>query len=326
MAGAGLARRLVYIGDDFGSFFSSVVSGAAGTYMATLTENQDVHTDPTIQPGQAVLVSGDPGLAVAPTWGSGSFTVGELASLSLNYLQIDTLIQVEEGASYLSLNSCILTYSDETLVLRASSATFVNVQFPVGGLSREVMLYSYAVATAVAIQVPAGSSVSITDSSMVFGTSSMSTAGGTLGIWIQNGATASISRSSIGDLPKSDESDQYTQLIRISAGGALSVEASVFTSPEGPDRPFPCDGGPDGANCSGPHVDRVVLQPTDTAQGIWWSAPLICAIGTAQCQAATTCPPDILAFHAKPDVMSRRKQLHEGLRCWERGHLRSRKL
>ena len=27
-----------YIGDDFGSFFSSVISGAAGTYMGTLTQ------------------------------------------------------------------------------------------------------------------------------------------------------------------------------------------------------------------------------------------------------------------------------------------------
>ena len=26
-----------YIGDDFSSFFSSVISGAAGTYMGTLT-------------------------------------------------------------------------------------------------------------------------------------------------------------------------------------------------------------------------------------------------------------------------------------------------
>ena len=29
-----------YIGDDFGSFFSSVISCAAGTYIATLHENQ----------------------------------------------------------------------------------------------------------------------------------------------------------------------------------------------------------------------------------------------------------------------------------------------
>ena len=63
-----------FIGDDFDSFFSSVcrrptplttpapaymtaspqvVSGAAGTYMATLGDNSTVHTDLTMQPGQA---------------------------------------------------------------------------------------------------------------------------------------------------------------------------------------------------------------------------------------------------------------------------------
>ena len=48
-----------YIGDDFGSFFSSVVSGAAGTFMGTLTQDAGTTPDLTIQPGQAVLVAGD---------------------------------------------------------------------------------------------------------------------------------------------------------------------------------------------------------------------------------------------------------------------------
>jgi hypothetical protein len=41
-----------FIGDDCDSFFSSVVSGAAGTYMATLGAGSAVHTDLTMQPGQ----------------------------------------------------------------------------------------------------------------------------------------------------------------------------------------------------------------------------------------------------------------------------------
>ena len=41
-----------FIGDDFDSFFSSVVSGAAGTYMATLGDNSTVHTGLTLEPGQ----------------------------------------------------------------------------------------------------------------------------------------------------------------------------------------------------------------------------------------------------------------------------------
>jgi hypothetical protein len=40
-----------------------------------------------------------------PTWGSGGFTIGETASLSLSYLQIDTVIQMNEGAAQLTLDN-----------------------------------------------------------------------------------------------------------------------------------------------------------------------------------------------------------------------------
>ena len=46
-----------YIGTDFGSFFSAVVAGAAGTYFSTLTESHHVHTDLSCQPGQAVFMN-----------------------------------------------------------------------------------------------------------------------------------------------------------------------------------------------------------------------------------------------------------------------------
>ena len=48
-----------YIGADFNAFFSSVVSGAAGTYLAILDEDRNVHTDMVIEPGQAVKISGN---------------------------------------------------------------------------------------------------------------------------------------------------------------------------------------------------------------------------------------------------------------------------
>ena len=94
-----------FIGDDFDSFFSSVVSGAAGTYMATLGAGSAVRTDLTMQPGQMVLINGDRALPQPPTWGSGGFTIGETASLSLSYLQIDTVIQMNEGATQLTLDN-----------------------------------------------------------------------------------------------------------------------------------------------------------------------------------------------------------------------------
>eukprot|EP01052_Picozoa_sp_SAG31_P021600 SAG31_NODE_1678_length_7548_cov_16.675393_2_plen_910_part_00 len=153
-----------YIGDDFQAFFSSVVSGAAGTYMSTLKEDQHVQTELTIRPGQVVVISGDRSLMQQPTWGVGGtssriqqvntcetandgrcdvfttidgypgggggpclhgtddtdcgtvsfassgrtvFTVGEAASLSLSYIQVDGGITTVDGGT-VSLDSCTM--------------------------------------------------------------------------------------------------------------------------------------------------------------------------------------------------------------------------
>jgi hypothetical protein len=100
-----------YIGADFDSFFSSVISGAAGTYMATIVEDQRVRTDLTCHPGQVVLVSGIAALPAPPTWGSGGFTVGESAVLSLTYLSLQGQIVVQQGAISLALAQCMLQAS-----------------------------------------------------------------------------------------------------------------------------------------------------------------------------------------------------------------------
>jgi hypothetical protein len=78
----GAASEGGYLGADAQSFFSAVVSGAAGVYIVTLTEDAGISTDLVIEPGQDVRVSGDPGLAIAPSWGSGGFTVQERGLLS----------------------------------------------------------------------------------------------------------------------------------------------------------------------------------------------------------------------------------------------------
>ena len=106
-----------FLGRNVQAFVSAVISGAAGTYVLTLTEDADVGTDLVIQPGQNVIISGDRALPQPPTWGSGGFTVGESASLSLTYMQIDAVIGVDEGASQLSFDSCLLLFND-VLVLQ----------------------------------------------------------------------------------------------------------------------------------------------------------------------------------------------------------------
>ena len=118
-----------YIGAVFAAFLSSVISGAAGTYKVTMTGNQTVLTDLTIEPGQVVVINGDRALPQPPTWGSGGFTVGESASLSLNYLQVDTMIQIDEGPAQLSLDSCVVTFSGTLLLRDGMEVTFTNQIF-----------------------------------------------------------------------------------------------------------------------------------------------------------------------------------------------------
>ena len=76
-----------------------MISGAAGTYMTTLDEDADISTDLMIEPGQAVVVSGDQGLADAPSWGSGGFVVRQFGSLVLAQMQLAGSISVISGGS-----------------------------------------------------------------------------------------------------------------------------------------------------------------------------------------------------------------------------------
>ena len=76
----------------FAAFFSSVVSGAAGTYLTTMQADADINTDLTIHAGQVVVVNGDrEGLGAAPRWGSGGFTVQQFGSMSLTGVQLDAV-------------------------------------------------------------------------------------------------------------------------------------------------------------------------------------------------------------------------------------------
>ena len=117
----GAASEGGYLGSDFASFFSAVVSGAAGSYIVALTGNAGIGTDLAIQPGQDVHISGDPSLATAPSWGSGGFTVGEMGSLSLSYVQIDA------GASIIVTSGGLLSLARLALPVSALGTAVVGM-------------------------------------------------------------------------------------------------------------------------------------------------------------------------------------------------------
>jgi hypothetical protein len=107
----GAASEGGYLGADAQSFFSAVVSGAAGNYIVTLTEDAGISTDLVIQPGQDVRISGDPGLAVAPSWGSGGFTGGEMASVTLRNLRLlGGMVRINLGMRTNGPAGCVLLY------------------------------------------------------------------------------------------------------------------------------------------------------------------------------------------------------------------------
>eukprot|EP01046_Picozoa_sp_COSAG06_P012925 COSAG06_NODE_772_length_12432_cov_119.880159_8_plen_584_part_00 len=105
----GAASEGGYLGADAQSFFSAVVSGAVGSYILTLMEDVGMSTDLTIEPGQDVRISGDPGLAAAPSWGSGGFTVQERGSLALQNIALNPSAIIDlRGSASLSLASMVV--------------------------------------------------------------------------------------------------------------------------------------------------------------------------------------------------------------------------
>ena len=101
----GAASEGGYLGADAQSFFSAVVSGAAGSYIVTLTEDAGISTDLTIQLGQDVHISAESGLLVAPRWGSGGFTVQQGGKLALDGIILAGAAVLDRGGT-LSVNNC----------------------------------------------------------------------------------------------------------------------------------------------------------------------------------------------------------------------------
>ena len=107
----GAASEGGYLGADVQSFFSAVVSGAAGSYIVTLMADAGISTDLVIEPGQDVRISGDPAMAVAPSWGGGGFTVASRGSLSL---------------------ACVSLDASEVLIVRGGLLSLSEMALPVG--------------------------------------------------------------------------------------------------------------------------------------------------------------------------------------------------
>ena len=92
----GAASEGGYLGADSASFFSAVVSGAAGAYMVTVNTDAHINTDLVIEPGQNVHISGST-LARAPSWGMAGFRVVERAILVLHFLTVGGDISIPGG-------------------------------------------------------------------------------------------------------------------------------------------------------------------------------------------------------------------------------------
>eukprot|EP01045_Picozoa_sp_COSAG04_P011127 COSAG04_NODE_708_length_10915_cov_5.000555_6_plen_949_part_00 len=93
-----------YIGLNSEAFFSSVVSGAAGTYMCTLGEDAGISTDLNVERGQILSVSGSAG---ATKWGSGGFDLSDGASLTLSNMVVAGEVTVAAGAA-LTLDTVVM--------------------------------------------------------------------------------------------------------------------------------------------------------------------------------------------------------------------------
>eukprot|EP01046_Picozoa_sp_COSAG06_P021370 COSAG06_NODE_1603_length_8956_cov_6.771029_3_plen_1532_part_00 len=219
--------------DAVWSFFSAVAASEAGSYSVTVTSSLwSVITDLTIQPMQVVTISGLRSLSDAPSWGSGGFTVGEMGSLSLGYLKVETVIQMSPGALALSLDSCVLTFA-AALVLRSATATFLNQEFSFG------------------IEVPEGVNVAIADSSLTFAGSVSA------GLTVQPGGSVTVTNTHF----------VAAQGVAISllGDGSLSVESSQVTHAGGSPTPIPCDGT--GTTCASSHQGSVVVSgPADLSR------------------------------------------------------------
>ena len=103
----------------------AVASGAAGSYIVTLTGDAGISTDLVIQPGQDVHISGTPGLT--PSWGGGAFTVQAGGSLSLTGVVLGGSLTVRSGGSG-SVSGGSLAFYTGDVALSPSTTLALDLQ------------------------------------------------------------------------------------------------------------------------------------------------------------------------------------------------------
>jgi hypothetical protein len=136
----GAASEGGYLGADSASFLSAVLSGAAGAFVLTLTEDIQTGLHLQVQPEQDVHISGDPGLPVAPSWG-GTFMatvhVRENAKATLTFVFFTDKITVE-ARGVLSARLCIfgkggVGFNGVGLQLEGGQASLSDCSFGTSG-------------------------------------------------------------------------------------------------------------------------------------------------------------------------------------------------
>eukprot|EP01050_Picozoa_sp_SAG11_P006696 SAG11_NODE_530_length_8718_cov_12.724910_2_plen_1534_part_00 len=75
-----------FMGADPRALYSAVFSGAAGTYVGTLSVDANISTALTVHRDQIVQLAGNRALPAPPVWGSGGFVITEGGSLALEYV------------------------------------------------------------------------------------------------------------------------------------------------------------------------------------------------------------------------------------------------
>ena len=119
-----------FLGQNVNSFVSAVISGAAGTYVLTLVEDAGVSVDLATQPGQHVIIAGDPSMTEPPAWGSGGFAVRGHGELSFRHISLRSSISVLAGGKLAFRNANFGGTSMESIRYSADESGLVTANKP----------------------------------------------------------------------------------------------------------------------------------------------------------------------------------------------------
>ena len=302
-----------YFGSDVTLFMGAVGGSAPGIYDLQVVGDLSVKTDMTIHGKQFVRIASKsvgpcvlaPGVSKAyvavcdsastaaachrldatctwgsgpstPAWGSGNFALQADGSLAVANLHVSTVIEMSEGASGLTLDSCVLSFRD-TIVLRTVTTRFINMLDFAGGVAvsagTQLVITNATVNFLTAgLVVQSGAVTTIAGSTFSFA------AAVNTGIGVQQDGSATATGSTFQAAVNS------TIAVTVAEGGQFSVGDSHLVTADGTTNPFPCDGTmtiapPATATCATPHFGLVQLSvPT-----VWFAIPLVCDVTNGQC-------------------------------------------